>query len=345
VRSPALVYLRPCCEIGETRLGATLCLKVAILDESTHHDQEITSVAKRVASLVEPQLTLRLRRRDGEGWLAALNDRRTRQLNARGKHGIPVEGLFDARAVLEALVWDEVGRGLLTVEARRAAANLRQLATLAAHQRPEARRPEAAERAHVLGRLILRAAGIPESALRAPEASAEVADSPQGALDEPTVARASAGSPSQAPPRMPAPDQADEQPGAPRAPLPQPVPTDRCEPPSQPPQLPLPLPAPLSAQLAWRLDPEAEELVLLEPAGRPYLVGRDFDCDVLLDTDLGVSRRHAEVSFEGNGWWVTDLGSKNGTRVGGTPISGRGRLTDGAIVSVGRTDLRFDLLH
>jgi len=78
--------------------------------------------------------------------------------------------------------------------------------------------------------------------------------------------------------------------------------------------------------------------------GRPYLVGRDLDCDVLLDLDLGVSRRHAQVSFEDGGWCLTDLGSKNGTQIGGIPISGRTRLSDGVRMRVGRTDLRFELL-
>ena len=100
----------------------------------------------------------------------------------------------------------------------------------------------------------------------------------------------------------------------------------------------------MTAQLAWRIDSETEELVLLEPGARPYLLGREFDCEVLLDADLGVSRRHAQVSFEEGGWWLVDLGSKNGTRVGGIPISGKGPLSDGVRVSVGRTDLRFELV-
>ena len=136
------------------------------LEESTHHDQEITRVAKQVATLLESRLSLRLKRRDGDEWLDALNDRRSRRLKARGgRRVIAVEGLYDARALLEALVWDEVARGLLTAEGRRAADILRQLATKAAHQGPEVRRPEAAEQAFALGQQVLGAAGIPESAL------------------------------------------------------------------------------------------------------------------------------------------------------------------------------------
>lgn len=318
-----------------------------LIEESTHHDLEVISVAKQVAKLIEPQLSLRLKRRDGDAWLAALNERRTRRLEKRGKHAIPVEDLFDARAVLEALVWDEVGRGLLTVEARRAADNLHRLATLAAHQRPQVRRPEAAERAHALGVHVLRAVGIPESALLGTSTRDKTAAaSPQKEPAKPEVRRASAGSLLQASPRRPAKDQVGEEADAPEEASLRALPMDPAEPPRKAAHelLPRPVP-PASAQLAWRLGPEVEELVLLEPGGRPYFVGRDVDCDVLLETDLGASRRHAQISFEDGGWWLTDLGSKNGTRVAGAQISTRGRLSDGVIVRIGRTDLRFELLH
>lgn len=313
-----------------------------LIEESTHHDQEITSVAKRVATLLEPKLSLRLERRDGDAWLEALNDRRTRRLERLGRHAAPVQGLYDVRALLEALVWDEVARGLLTEEGRRAAGRLRQLARQAAHQEPEVRRPEATEQARVLGRQILRAAGIPESGVGA--ATAE-ADSHLGELGRPTVPPGSAEDSPQAARSAPAQDEIDGEAPAPEAASSPRVPTNSDEPPGEARQAVLLAPVPpATAQLAWRIDSETEELVLLEPGARPYLLGREFDCDVLLDADLGVSRRHAQVSFEKGGWWLTDLGSKNGTRVGGMPISDRSRLSDGVRVSVGRTNLRFELL-
>lgn len=312
-----------------------------LIEESTHHDLDILRVAKQVATLLEPRLSLRLKRRDGDRWLDALNDRRTKRLAKRGsKAPIAVEGLYDARALLEALVWDEVARGLVTVEGRRAAGNLRQLATRAAHQGPDVRQAEVAERAHALGRQVLRAAGLPDAAVSGPKRSTE-AGSPKGERERPAAPPVSAEPSPQAKPPRPAQNQADAEKTAP----PTPVPSDLDQPPREPRHAPLPVPVPTTAaQLAWRVDPEAEELVLLEPGGRAYLVGRDFDCDVLLDSDLGVSRRHAQVYFEDGGWCLTDLGSKNGTRVGGIPISGKTRLSNGVRMRVGRTDLRFELL-
>jgi len=320
-----------------------------LIEDSTHYDLEITRLAKRVVKLVEPQLSLRLKRRDGDMWLTALNDRRTQRLRTRDKHAFPVEGLFDLRAVLEALMFDEVCRGLVTADARRAAGNLRQLATLAAHQRPESRRPEAVERARALGARVLRGAGIPESALTG--SSREGVPSPHKQIDEPAASK-----PSPEPePQIDAPpaDKSSREPepqtgvrGAAAASPTPPRPTSPSQRSRDTPQTHLLAPAPpASAQLAWRLDPQMEELVLLEPGERPYVLGREFDCDVLLDEDLGVSRRHAQVSYEDGNWWLTDLGSKNGTRIGSTRVSARSRLTDGATVTVGRTDLRFELLH
>lgn len=51
-------------------------------------------------------------------------------------------------------------------------------------------------------------------------------------------------------------------------------------------------------------------------------IGRNEDCTVQL-TDHSVSGRHCELHFDGSRWWITDLGSRNGTRVNGTPVKHR----------------------
>ena len=50
------------------------------------------------------------------------------------------------------------------------------------------------------------------------------------------------------------------------------------------------------------------------------LVGRRDDCGLKL---LGpeVSGRHCELHFDGQHWWITDLGSRNGTRVNGVAVT------------------------
>ncbi len=45
-------------------------------------------------------------------------------------------------------------------------------------------------------------------------------------------------------------------------------------------------------------------------------VGRHFDCDVVI-REKTVSGKHCELEFENGFWRVRDLGSRNGTRVGG----------------------------
>jgi pSer/pThr/pTyr-binding forkhead associated (FHA) protein len=48
--------------------------------------------------------------------------------------------------------------------------------------------------------------------------------------------------------------------------------------------------------------------------GRRYVVGKDDGCDVTVD-GMYASRRHCEIWFDGNAWWVIDAGSTNGIRV------------------------------
>lgn len=50
-----------------------------------------------------------------------------------------------------------------------------------------------------------------------------------------------------------------------------------------------------------------------------FRIGRDDECEVRIDSNLA-SRLHAEVVFEEGAWWIRDLGSTNGTYVGGRKI-------------------------
>jgi hypothetical protein len=68
--------------------------------------------------------------------------------------------------------------------------------------------------------------------------------------------------------------------------------------------------------------PSAGEPAVVPLAERTVLVGRtstsrnihpQIDCSA----DSGVSRRHAQLSTDGQRWWVEDLQSSNGTYVGG----------------------------
>jgi hypothetical protein len=70
-------------------------------------------------------------------------------------------------------------------------------------------------------------------------------------------------------------------------------------------------------------------------------IGRSVDNDVIL-ADPRVSRYHAEIDRLPEGYVVRDLGSTNGTVVGGRRIRER-LLEDGDILVMGETEMRFGL--
>jgi FHA domain/zinc-ribbon domain len=69
------------------------------------------------------------------------------------------------------------------------------------------------------------------------------------------------------------------------------------------------------------------------------LIGRSPECDVFLD-DVTVSRRHAELVREGDGFSIRDLGSLNGTYVNRKRIESA-ELADGDEVQIGKYRLTF----
>ncbi len=73
------------------------------------------------------------------------------------------------------------------------------------------------------------------------------------------------------------------------------------------------------------------------PEGVTHL-GRADENDIVLSGDL-VSRRHARLRVRGEQLIVEDLGSRNGSRVNGLPLSGNAVLRPGDLVSVGENTL------
>ncbi len=79
----------------------------------------------------------------------------------------------------------------------------------------------------------------------------------------------------------------------------------------------------------------------LTEVGVETIIGRSAQCDVVIDDDSEVSSRNSALSSEGGLLFVEDLGSKNGTSINGSPITGRRRVGDGDLILVGRTELRL----
>jgi pSer/pThr/pTyr-binding forkhead associated (FHA) protein len=68
-------------------------------------------------------------------------------------------------------------------------------------------------------------------------------------------------------------------------------------------------------------DPGQPTQRVLEARGSRVVIGRDQDCDVVLD-DPAVSGHHAAISVrKGAGAVIEDLGSANGTFVNGRPVT------------------------
>jgi Protein of unknown function (DUF3662)/Inner membrane component of T3SS, cytoplasmic domain len=84
---------------------------------------------------------------------------------------------------------------------------------------------------------------------------------------------------------------------------------------------------------------EGQRIVL---ASSGAVLGRSRECDVVLK-DSGVSRRHAEIRPAPGGWTIADLGSTNGVRLRGRPVSGIEQLRDGDKVELGSTEIVFEL--
>lgn len=75
--------------------------------------------------------------------------------------------------------------------------------------------------------------------------------------------------------------------------------------------------------------------------GRVYVAGRAADCELRAD-DERVSRRHVRFERRGGRWRATDLGSKNGLRIDGTPVSGVQELPERCWLSLGGLLARFE---
>lgn len=73
-------------------------------------------------------------------------------------------------------------------------------------------------------------------------------------------------------------------------------------------------------------------LVLVD--GDEVLIGRDPDCDLVLD-NIFVSRFHARLRRRDEGYELTDLDSRNGVVTGGEPVAGQTIIRPGGEFNVG----------
>lgn len=88
----------------------------------------------------------------------------------------------------------------------------------------------------------------------------------------------------------------------------------------------------MPARLIVHLVGQPSRVVLIGD-GQDFVLGRDPECDLAVEDDR-VSRRHAHLRAEAEGWTLHDLGSKNGTWVDGSPAGGQ-KLAEHTWLSLG----------
>jgi hypothetical protein len=89
----------------------------------------------------------------------------------------------------------------------------------------------------------------------------------------------------------------------------------------------------LAAADRWLRKPPGT-LVLPKGPQRSFTIGREPGCDLTL-ADQTVSRRHASLAKDAEGWLLSDLGSTNGTRLNGWRVRAPVLVSPGDLVSFG----------
>jgi hypothetical protein len=99
---------------------------------------------------------------------------------------------------------------------------------------------------------------------------------------------------------------------------------------------------PTTGRLVVVKSPDLESGEDFELDSAQLTVGRGRQNDIAIGSDEYASARHARFEPRQDGVWVQDLGSTNGTYLNGARLEHPRRLTQGDIVRIGETDLRFE---
>ena len=75
---------------------------------------------------------------------------------------------------------------------------------------------------------------------------------------------------------------------------------------------------------------------MLPLSGAPVVIGRSPACTLVLEDEYA-SGRHARLQPSERGWWIEDLGSRNGTYVDDERLVEPRLLTAGDIIRIGQT--------
>lgn len=78
-------------------------------------------------------------------------------------------------------------------------------------------------------------------------------------------------------------------------------------------------------------------------AARSYVLGRSQQSELAFPDEPGLSRQHLLFEHEADGWFVTDLNSRNGTSLNGQRLTAKSALRSGDQLRAGQLTLRFQL--
>lgn len=103
-------------------------------------------------------------------------------------------------------------------------------------------------------------------------------------------------------------------------------------------------PEPAPAAVEW--------LEVVDCENAPGLVGMRYPLDAVSSigrepgntvtiADPRISGRHARLVWRDNGWWVEDLGGRNGTFLNGRPVSRPTRVSEADVLQLGPATLRM----
>ena len=93
-------------------------------------------------------------------------------------------------------------------------------------------------------------------------------------------------------------------------------------------------------RLAWEMDGNPHQVVRFD---YPVIIGRDLSCSLVINAS-SVSRRHAHLTYENNEFFISDMGSSNGTFINGKRVDSAAPIAHGDEITLGDINIRVSFI-
>ena len=102
----------------------------------------------------------------------------------------------------------------------------------------------------------------------------------------------------------------------------------------------------LKPVLVISLAEDEEDQIAELSQGHQWKIGRDPSCEICIE-DINISRTHFEILKQGNHFFITDLGSSNGTTLDGNLLKPRKShpLESGSVISILDIEIFFEIIN